>query len=202
MALPVAEYRAPSWSWGSFDGDIKYDTLRDGFFGENKLCRVSHGRDVEILGHYIHPTTSDPFGIIDEVSLTVRGYFAEAFTVALTPGSKSVETVDFLPVPMPGKDGAVPSSWQFDIRTAQNISSRYVLLQVSRWALTRKVAVGNVDNDDNTPLAAEDLEILYIAALVLAEADKVGEYRRVGFAEIKDEHRGKIWWGQRDLTLV
>ena len=201
-ASPVAKYRAPSWSWASFDGDIRYDILREGFIGEDRVRQVFHRRDIVIFSHYIHPTTSDPLGMIDEASMTVRGYCAEADSVALTPGSKSVETIDLLPLPMPGKNGAVLSSWKFDTSTTQRISRRYVLLQVSRWALARKVAVGNVDYDDDTELVIEDLEIPYIATLILAEADKVGEYRRVGLAEIRDEHRGKIRWEQRELTLV
>jgi len=141
--------------------------------------------------------------MIDEASLKIRGYCAPVDSVALPPGSKSVEAIDLLPVPQPGKDCLALSDWKFDTRVAPDPSHQYVLVQVSRWALERKVAVINVDDDtDDEVSLADNMEIPYIGSLILQETEKAGEYRRVGHAQIRDEHRGKILWQQRDLILI
>jgi hypothetical protein len=141
--------------------------------------------------------------MIDEASLKIRGYCAPVDTAALAPGSKSVEAIDLLPVPQPGKDRLALSDWRFDTRVAPEPSHQYVLVQVSRWALGRKIAVLNVDDDtDETLSIADNMEIPYIGTLILQETEKPGEYRRVGHAQIRHEHRGKILWQQRDLILI
>jgi hypothetical protein len=199
---PVAQYRAPSWSWASVDGDIRYNILNEGYMGERRVRRVHHDRDMVVLHHSIHPATSDPFGMIDEASLTVRGYCAEANSIELTAGSPSGETVDLLPVPIPGRDGAVLSEWQFDTRAPQHTSRSYVLLQVSRWGLVIKVSIGDMNDEDDSFQVPDKYEAPCISTLILEKADRDGEYRRVGIADIRDQHRGKIQWEQRELTLV
>jgi hypothetical protein len=199
----VSEYRAPSWSWASLSGDIKYDILREGYLGEDQIQNLPHDRDIRILAHHVHQVTSDSLGMIDEASLKIRGYCAPVDSAALAPGSKSVEAIDLLPVPQPGKDRLALSDWRFDTRVAPEPSHQYVLVQVSRWALGRKIAVLNVDDDtDETLSIADNMEIPYIGTLILQETEKPGEYRRVGHAQIRHEHRGKILWQQRDLILI
>jgi hypothetical protein len=46
------------------------------------------------------------------------------------------------------------------------------------------------------------MEIPYIATLIREEAEERGEYHRVGYAKIRDEHRGKILWQQQELVLI
>jgi hypothetical protein len=202
-ASRAIQYRAPSWSWASFDGHIIFDVLKAGWIGEDRLRRVEHRRDMVVLHHHVHPTTSDPLGMIDGASLTVRGYCTQAESAVLTAGSKSAETIELLPLPMPGKDGTMLSSCTFDTRITQDLPCRYVLLQVGRWGRARKFVIPNVDDDDDSELhIEEDMEIPYISARILSQADNWREYRRVGLAKIGDEHRGKIRWEQRKLTLI
>jgi hypothetical protein len=104
---------------------------------------------MEVLDHYIHPTTLDLLGMIDVASLTIRAFSAQADSVALTPGSKSVEKIGLLPVPIPGRDSLELSDWKFDTRISQSSSHRYLLMQVSRWSLARKTAVIDMDDDEN-----------------------------------------------------
>jgi hypothetical protein len=158
---------------------------------------------MEVLDHYIHPTTSDLLGMIDAASLTIRAFSAQADSVALTPGSKSVEKIGLLPVPIPGRDSLELSDWKFDTRISQSSSHRYLLMQVSRWSLARKMAVIDMDDDDESELAITNkMEIPYIATLILEEAEGRGEYHRVGHAKIRDEHRGKILWQPQELVLI
>lgn len=199
--LPV--YRAPSFSWAALDGAVKYDTLKEGYLGEERPVYFPHPRDMEVLHHYNHATTSDPLGMVDEASLTVRAYCAELDSIPLTPDSKSVETIDLRPIPIPGRNSLVLSSWKFDTRTSKPSPTRYILMQVSRWCPIIKTAVINVDDDDDSELELTGkMEIPYIAALILEETEKEGEYRRVGHAQVRDEHRGKVLWKQRELILV
>ena len=199
----VDKYRAPSWSWASLHGNIKYDNLREGFMGENQTCHYPHDRDVQVLDHHVHLTTSDPLGMINEASLKVGAYCAPAESVAQASGSKSVEAIDIVPVPQPGKDSLALVDWKFDTQRTPSPSHRYVLMQVSRWALKRKVALINVDDDSDSEISLSDkMEVPYIGTLILEEAEKAGEYRRVGHAKIRLEHRGKILWQQRELVLI
>jgi hypothetical protein len=69
----VAKYRAPSWSWASMDGHVKYDT-------DEYLCFAKEENIVaDIVSASVTPDTAgDSFGTLRDGRLTIRGMVTEA----------------------------------------------------------------------------------------------------------------------------
>jgi hypothetical protein len=75
---PTAEYCAPSWSWASFTGTVKFSKY---------LCwclRIPHDHNAIFLDHKVHLITSDPLGRINAASLLIQGYCARLEGLSLT----------------------------------------------------------------------------------------------------------------------
>ncbi|SPO03726.1 uncharacterized protein DNG_06409 [Cephalotrichum gorgonifer] len=66
-----SEYRAPTWSWASLEGEVTFFNLMCGEPLEEAI-------ELEVKGHHINAAGVDSFGMVSSGTLTVSGYIKPA----------------------------------------------------------------------------------------------------------------------------
>lgn len=221
--LPVAEYRAPSWSWASFEGKIEH---KHWIQAEDQ---TAHAHDMLFLGYHTNTTTSDPFGKIDSASLLVQAHCLDINYIHLTSDS-GVASTQFILHSDSGDQALTDAllDFRFDDPFRKAVEGRYTLLQLARWKprhfgqVSQLFIQGMVVELVDVPEPAtghpsgskrRSWGISSYKRLSTTVVEKLGRshtpppeknngYKRVGLARISEQLDEKTEWDVRTLTLV
>ncbi len=173
-------YRAPSWSWASIEGPIKFPNSSKQTKEESNT--ESDDIPLKVISISVVPFRSDPFGMLKAGCLTVRGVMLVA---AIQNGSL------VLPQDLQGRNSTAGSTWKKfhhwikrGEKGGQNTPSQH------REPEGAKVSLGNFDFDIPGESQDQDVYLLQVCfgkkPLTLCDAmalqrESYGRFRRIGW---------------------
>jgi hypothetical protein len=187
------QWRAPSWSWGSWDGYVDASLV-------NWHERVKYEHDIRILGADIVPADNDVMGRLTGGQLRVQGFWTQ-----VRLGKKGVAAFRMI---LEGNASGLPAQFALlDQPDVTNRGDRYAPVSDLTGSLLGCLQIGIWNSHKpSSEFYRESDDTLY-CLLLLPAKDSIDCYYRVGVAYVRlEQAEDKLniskGWELKELTII